>query len=1015
MEIKKAFLLLLAVLVTAVAVARPVDPVTARRVAVTYMQSQGMKNATSLVDVTSETPFTEFYVFAAAEGGFILVSADDCVIPVLGYSVTSQFESKNIPEHVAEWYDDYEKMIRVIRMAKAGTSGEVLQQWQALSAGEIPQFPLTTAVSPMMTTTWNQSPYYNELCPYHDSTNARSVTGCVATATAQVMKYWNYPTTGYGSHTYTSERTKNGITYIFPNLTADFGATTYQWSDMPNALTATSDSTEINAVATLMYHIGVADEMRYSPVASGANNYNYYGTISRSSQTSLMKFFKYRSDMATLARCDYSDSVFSALLRAELDQNRPILFSGHDPSGGHSFVFDGYNNDGQFHVNWGWGGSYDGYYVIGDLHPSSGGTGSNSSHTFNLQNVALIGIRPNTDWSATGTTTVTVVSSGNGTVSGGGTYSFGDTVSLSATANAGYRFSGWSDGTKYNPREIIANGGSYTFTANFDTVAGDTLHYCPGNFCINSYGNSSNTTTWGIMIPASMLSDSALLSAVQLYVSYAGNYTLTVYTGDTDMVVSATASATYYENDVDQWQTIVLGSPVAISNNLWIIFTSDADYPASFTYRSGVAESFLWGPDFYAAGVNWDVTAMIKAIFSDLVVPQLPSLSAKAPIQSGVNADISFTASATPGSAITWSFPGGTPSTATGQQTIAQWSVAGIHQAIATATNSVGSVSDTVEVNVIDYGAGDTVSYCLDRPYLKSFGYGESTSWGIMIPSQYLAYRDTLKDVLFYILGSGEYTLNVYSGGSDAPDTLMYTQTFTFNTQNAYVHCILDSAMLIDKEQNLWITLSTTVQYPAAACEYSDEPNSDWIFTGTRWKQMHSWGENFASSWMLKAVTSSATLPTYNVTVNCVNRDGIAVDSSLVTGAGTYLEGDTVTLKGDTTSFAFWIVETGDTIYDNPYIFTIGSDRTITAVFGASESIDDVNISLLRLYPNPANERIYVRVLEQGEMVVIDATGRIVLRQNVGVGINVVDISAFMSGVYYVRIGSAKASFIINH
>ena len=593
---------------TLAAMTRPLDPATARRVAEEYLRAQGMRNTAALVDVTAETPYTAFYVFAAPEGGFALVSGDDSAVPVLAYSLTSRFETKDMPENVRWWLDGYE---RELRQGVQGTEG----------VARTPERGELTAVSPLLTTTWNQSPYYNSLCPYDTATAARSVTGCVATATAQVMKYWNHPSTGYGSHTYTSDRTVNGTSYYFPNLSADFGATTYQWSSMPNALNGSSSSTQVNAVATLMYHIGVADEMNYSPVASGAHNYNTHGTINRSSQSSLMKYFKYRPDMAPLARADYGDAAFSDLLRAELDQQRPILYSGSNVSAGHSFVLDGYDANGYFHINWGWGGYQDGYFVMGSLNPGVGGIGGNSSGTYNMDNVALIGIRPNTEWSTTGVTTVTATTTGNGNVSGGGSYAFGDTVTLRATPASGYRFSGWSDGSKFNPREIVATGGSYTFTATFEPIVGDTLHYCPGNFKINNYGAVSGACTWGIRLPSSLLTEVDSLVAVQLFVASAGTYNLTVYTGASHSVTAATATVTFAESDEEQWRTVTLASPVVANYDIWIVFTSsDASYPASYTYGSGAAAGFLWGSGLGQYGVSWDVTAMIKGIFTTATV-----------------------------------------------------------------------------------------------------------------------------------------------------------------------------------------------------------------------------------------------------------------------------------------------------------------------------------------------------------------------------------------------------------
>ena len=372
---KKVLLSLLAMLLMVGSVnANPVDAGKARRVAETWMTAMGMKNVSALQNITAQTPFTEFYVFAAAEGGFILVSADDCVMPVLGYSVSGTFVTKDMPAHVRDFFEGYEQEIRywkqrearrgALRMEHSGNA----DQWAMLAAGEMPPALLTTAVSPLLTTTWGQQPLYNDLCPYDTLGASRTVTGCVATATSQIMKYHNHPSTGYGSHSYHASNDSSD----YGTLSANFGNTTYQWSTMPNALTSTSSAAQVNAVATLMYHVGVADEMGYnigSRGGSGANNYNLYGTLQRSSQSSLQAYFKYRPDMVVFGRSDYSDSEYCAMLRAEIDQQRPILYSGRDYAGGHSFVLHGYDNNGLFYVNWGWRGSDDGYYAIGALNP----------------------------------------------------------------------------------------------------------------------------------------------------------------------------------------------------------------------------------------------------------------------------------------------------------------------------------------------------------------------------------------------------------------------------------------------------------------------------------------------------------------------------------------------------------------------------------------------------------------------------------------------------------------------
>lgn len=612
--IRKAFLTLMAVLTAAAGAARPVDSATARRVAEVYLQLHGMRNTGALADVTAATPFTAFYVFAALGGGFVLVSGDDCAVPVLGWSATARFDAKAIPAHVQWWLDGYERELEGIRNAESGVRNV---EWDLLAAGTAPEPPLATAVAPLMTTGWNQSPYYNNLCPYDYTLNARSVTGCVATATAQVMKFWNHPATGHGNHTYTSQATVGGVTFTYPDLSANFGNTTYQWNLMPDTLNAISSPAQVNAVATLMYHVGVADEMGYSPWESSAHNCNY-GSIIPSSETSLQKYFKYRSDMASLHRDDYSSSEWNAMLRDELDAGRPILFSGRDNSGGHSFVCDGYNNSGLFHINWGWGGAYDGDFMMGALNPTGGGTGSNDDGTYNIDNVALIRIRPNTDWNTEGTTTVTAEAVGGAgcTVNGTGSYPFGEEVSLYARAAVGYRFTGWSDGCKFNPRVFVVNGGSVHFTAQFAPLDDDTITYCPGNRHLTRWGIMGDVTVWGIRIPASALADGVALKAVQFYASETGNHTITVY-GGTFYPTTTLRTITHHVHQTG-WQTVETGlASVPDGNDVWVMLSHNGGYPAAVTYGCGNGYGRIWGSN-YSTLDHPEHTFMVKALFSPL-------------------------------------------------------------------------------------------------------------------------------------------------------------------------------------------------------------------------------------------------------------------------------------------------------------------------------------------------------------------------------------------------------------
>lgn len=611
---KKALLLLTLTLLALTATAKPVDPATAMRVASNFMSLNGV--GAKLTDITSQSPYSNFYIFTAEGGGFVLVSADDRVLPILGYSTTSDFDAKQIPSNVKSVLDQYEEEIAEWHLIDVQWPNN---DWQPLLAGSLPDPVCPTAVAPLLSTTWGQQPYYNNLCPYNSSYGERTVTGCVATATAQIMKKWDFPTNGYGSHSYASSG--------YGTLSADFGSTTYQWSSMPNAVTSASSSTQTNAVATLMYHIGIAVEMEYDVSSNGgsaASNFNYFGYIDMSSETAMQRHFKYRSDMAAIAREDYSNAEYVNLLKADLDAGRPILYSGRDSEGGHSFVCDGYNNSDKFHINWGWRGSYDGYFTMGALNPGGGGTGANAG-TYNMSNVALTRIQPNTNWSSTGTTTVTANATGGAgcSVNGGGSYSFGDTIHLHAVAATGYHFTGWSDGCKFNPRECIANGGTLSFTAQFEPLGGDTITYCPGNRYLTSLGASSGTSKWGIRIPASALTSGQALTKVQFFATATGSHTITIYSGT--MSPTTTLHSGTFSVSGTGWRTVNLGAVNPTSGeDLWIAFSTTQSHPAAMSYSGGHNYGLLWGSNLSYAGYT-QCSWMIRAIFGDGTPPAPPA------------------------------------------------------------------------------------------------------------------------------------------------------------------------------------------------------------------------------------------------------------------------------------------------------------------------------------------------------------------------------------------------------
>ncbi|MBI5538481.1 MAG: C10 family peptidase [Bacteroidia bacterium] len=361
---KKLYIVFLLLVISIGLFAAPVSFQSAQTVAVNVYKHYAEKTTdftVSDVVVYKSEQITTFYVFVFNAGGFVIVAADDAVLPILGYSTLETFDKNNIPLNAAGWLENYNNHIRHI-VNNNLSNKETVKEWNKILNNQFNKS--TQAVNPLCATTWDQSSPYNNLCP------SGSVTGCVATAMAQIMKYWNYPTTGVGTHTYTHA--------TYGALTANFGATTYQWANMLNSYSGGSTATQKTAVATLMYHAGVSVDMDYSPSASGAYSFDV--------PNALISYFNYSPSAEIKFLANFTSANWINMLKGELDASHPIYYSGTGPQGGHAFVCDGYNTSNQFHFNWGWGGMANGYFAIGSLNPIG--------DTFNEDNSAVIRIKP---------------------------------------------------------------------------------------------------------------------------------------------------------------------------------------------------------------------------------------------------------------------------------------------------------------------------------------------------------------------------------------------------------------------------------------------------------------------------------------------------------------------------------------------------------------------------------------------------------------------------------------------
>ncbi len=374
--------------------------------------------------VNTTTAEPQYYLYENADGeGWVIIAANDAVTPVLAYSETGHFRTDNMPSNIRHWMGLYDRFITKIGADGVVAGEEAKAEWDGLRKS-VRKAKAATVVSPLIETKWDQGSPYNNLCPGTGSDKA--YTGCVATAMAQIMNYWKWPVNGTGSHSYkpldpNSDWGASSKRYT-STLSANFGNTTYDWANMRNKYTyisrftkqymeyATVTDDEKAAVATLMYHVGVACEMMYgNDDDGGSGTYTLnYGDWSddQSIQSAIVKYFKYKKsgltgymrDGYTYGRTTYyekwSDEDWTAMVKAELDKGRPILYGGGDQDGGgHSFICDGYNSNDYFHFNWGWSGYSDGFFKLSSLTLGSGGAGG-GSYEFSYNQDVLIGIEP---------------------------------------------------------------------------------------------------------------------------------------------------------------------------------------------------------------------------------------------------------------------------------------------------------------------------------------------------------------------------------------------------------------------------------------------------------------------------------------------------------------------------------------------------------------------------------------------------------------------------------------------
>ena len=324
---KTLFLMMTLALFVSQLVASPVDVEYARHLGMKYVQRHAARHVTELnlaYTETTESGANALYVFNF-DGGYIIVAADDVALPILAFGEEGNFDATQISEGLAYYLRYYARQIGYAVENNLQPDAEVAAQWESIARtgfeGTVTR-GIRGDVAPLISTNWNQDNPYNLYCPTgQGGPGGHAYAGCVATAMSMVMKKWNWPDHGQSSHSYTPQG--------YPTQTVNFENTYYEWNNMPN----TCNNSNYQAVATLMYHCGVAVDMQYGSQGSGAYSQDVPGAIS--------SYFRYTSHATRLERDLYSKYDWEEMLIESLQEGFPVYYSGGETDGGRACVWCG--------------------------------------------------------------------------------------------------------------------------------------------------------------------------------------------------------------------------------------------------------------------------------------------------------------------------------------------------------------------------------------------------------------------------------------------------------------------------------------------------------------------------------------------------------------------------------------------------------------------------------------------------------------------------------------------------
>lgn len=438
-----------------------------------------------------------YYVFnSEGNNGFVIVSGDDRTAPVFGYSDTGSFDENNIPENMRAWLEGYVEEIKALDSETPAVSSDI--PLTRMRKAESVMRP----IAPLITAKWNQDSPYNDNCPTYDGTN-KCATGCVATAMAQVMYYYR----AQSVNATTAEIPAYTTSTLKISIPATPASSPIDWGNMTDTYSSSSTAEQKAAVAALMEYCGHAVQMDYNQSS---------GAYSSDVPSALEKYFGYATGGLCISREVYTLQEWEDMVYEELLEKRPLLYSGSSAGGGHAFVVDGYDGEGLFHFNWGWGGMSNGYFLLQVANPNnnSGIGASSTSDGYARSQGAIFGVNPASAEEAKPATPTTNFSN-----------VAGNSVSI-RYSNLTYETMSFTYGIGYidssNHLQTLISGGSY----NLQSYYGITP-----SFTINASTFSNKGLPAGTYILKPMCKMSGSSEWIETTPRYVNEYVIAVYDG----------------------------------------------------------------------------------------------------------------------------------------------------------------------------------------------------------------------------------------------------------------------------------------------------------------------------------------------------------------------------------------------------------------------------------------------------------------------------------------------------